>query len=232
MTFNIEEFAKGYGRDHSWLETLLLAEPVSLITKDHRFSASALNTYYKCPQHYKFAYVLNIPSASQISFNLGSLIHKVIYQLTLQEMEGTPPSELRAFELLDRLWPSAGFSSKQVEAEKLVEAQQLLTTYVNWDLQNENEVIGTEIEFLFPLIGRNVKGFIDRLERTPDGHYVVVDFKTGSSTESKRTIRESIQMNVYCLAVQHKFRQLPARASLLYLKKKRKLWITSQTYST
>jgi DNA helicase-2/ATP-dependent DNA helicase PcrA len=165
--------------------------------------------------------VLNIPSASQISFNLGSLIHNVIYQLTLQEVEGAPPSELEAFELLDRLWPSAGFSSKQVEEEKRIEAQQLLTTYVNWNLQNENEVVGAEVEFLFPLIGRNVKGFIDRLERTPDGHYVVVDFKTGSSTESKRTIRDSIQMNVYCLAVQNKFRQIPSRASLLYLKKKK-----------
>lgn len=219
--FSIEQFTDGHGRDHSWLETLLRAEPVCLITEDHRFSASALNTYYNCPQHYKFSYVLNIPSASQIAFNLGSLIHKVIYQLTLQEMEGIPSSEFRAFELLDRLWPSAGFTSRQDEQEKRIQAQQLLTTYVDWNLQNENEVVGTEVEFLFPLNGRNVKGFIDRLERRSDGHYNVVDFKTGSSMESKRTIRENIQMNVYCLAVQNKFGQLPARASLFYLKKRK-----------
>jgi DNA helicase-2/ATP-dependent DNA helicase PcrA len=66
-----------------------------------------------------------------------------------------------------------------------------------------------------------VKGFIDRLERTPEGPYVVVDFKTGSSMESKNTIRDNIQMNVYCLAVKNKFGKLPARASLLYLKKRK-----------
>jgi DNA helicase-2/ATP-dependent DNA helicase PcrA len=162
--------------------------------------------------------VLNVPSASQIAFNLGSLIHDVIYQLTLQELEGVPPSELRAFEILERLWQPAGFTSKKEEEEKRVEAQQLLATYVEWNLENENEVIGTEAEFLFPINGRNVKGFIDRLERTPKGQYVVVDFKTGSSMESKNTIRDNIQMNVYCLAVQNKFGELPARASLLYLK--------------
>jgi DNA helicase-2/ATP-dependent DNA helicase PcrA len=216
--FSLEEFMRGHGGDHSRLQTLLEAEPVPLISKDHRFSASALNTYNNCPQHYKFAYVLNVPSASQIAFNLGSLIHDVIYQLTLQELEGVPPSELRAFEILERLWQPAGFTSKKEEEEKRVEAQQLLATYVEWNLENENEVIGTEAEFLFPINGRNVKGFIDRLERTPKGQYVVVDFKTGSSMESKNTIRDNIQMNVYCLAVQNKFGELPARASLLYLK--------------
>jgi DNA helicase-2/ATP-dependent DNA helicase PcrA len=217
--FSLEEFTRGYGRDHSWLESLLRAEPAPLISENHRFSASALNTYENCPQHYKFAYVLNVPSASQISFNLGSLIHDIIYQLTLRELEGVPPSELQAFELLERLWPSAGFASKQEEEERREEAQQLLATYVEWNLEDENEVIGAEVEFLFPLKGRNVKGFIDRLERTPEGHYVVVDFKTGSSMESKNTIKDNIQMNVYCLAVQNKFGQLPERASLLYLKK-------------
>ena len=218
--FNVEQLLEANVSD-GWLEALLQAESALLISETHRFSASALNTYHNCPLHYKFTYVLKVPSASKMSFNLGSLIHDVIYQLTLRELEGTPPTEGKAFELLERMWSSAGFSSKQEEVEKRVEAEQLLTTYIEWILENENEVVGTEVEFLFPLKGRNVKGFIDRLERTNDGQYVVVDFKTGSSMESKKTILDNIQMNVYCLAVQNKFGQLPARCSLLYLKKRR-----------
>jgi DNA helicase-2/ATP-dependent DNA helicase PcrA len=218
--FNVEQLLEANVSD-SWLEDLLQADSAPLISDAHRFSASALNTYDNCPLHYKFTYVLKVPSASKMSFNLGSLIHDVIYQLTLRELEGIPPSEGKAFELLERMWSSAGFSSKQEEVEKRVEAEQLLTTYIEWILENENEVVGTEVEFLFPLKGRNVKGFIDRLERTNDGQYVVVDFKTGSSMESKKTILDNIQMNVYCLAVQNKFGQLPARCSLLYLKKRR-----------
>lgn len=218
--FNIDQFLAAKVSD-GWLETLIQADSAPLIDDAHRFSASALNTYHNCPLHYKLAYVLRVPSASQMSFNLGSLIHKVIYHLTLQELEGTPPSEARVFELLERLWPFAGFSSKQEQEEKRIEAEQMLMTYIEWNRENENEVLGTEVEFLFQLNGRNVKGFIDRLERTSDGHYVVVDFKTGSTMESKKTMPDNIQMNVYCLAVQNRFGQIPVRASLVYLKKRR-----------
>ena len=51
-----------------------------------------------------------------------------------------------------------------------------------------------------------------------DGEYVVADFKTTSGGESRNTIKENIQINTYCLAVQHKYGKLPARASLVYLK--------------
>jgi DNA helicase-2/ATP-dependent DNA helicase PcrA len=223
--FNVEQLLEANVSD-GWLEALLQADSAPLISDAHRFSASALNTYDKCPLHYKFTYVLNVPSASKMSFNLGSFIHKVIHQLTLLELEGTPPSESTAYELLERLWPSAGFNSKQEEGEKRIEAEQLLTTYIGWNLENENEVVGAEVEFLFPLNGRNIKGFIDRLERTSDGEFVVVDFKTGSTMDSKKIIPDNIQLNVYCLAIQNKFGQIPARCSLLYLKKRRMVHYT------
>jgi DNA helicase-2/ATP-dependent DNA helicase PcrA len=66
-----------------------------------------------------------------------------------------------------------------------------------------------------------VTGYIDRIERQPDGGYVVIDFKTGSSKSAgitKGSIREDIQMNVYCMAVQALYGTLPVRASLYYLK--------------
>jgi hypothetical protein len=72
--------------------------------------------------------------------------------------------------------------------------------------------------FKIEINGRAVKGFIDRLERTRDGDYVVIDFKTGSKSENGNSIKENIQMNVYALAVLKKYSKLPARASLYYIK--------------
>jgi DNA helicase-2/ATP-dependent DNA helicase PcrA len=65
-----------------------------------------------------------------------------------------------------------------------------------------------------------VKGFIDRIEKTPEGGYVVIDFKTGSkpSDLTKNTIPENLQMNLYSLTVQQLFGSVPERASLFYLK--------------
>ncbi len=95
----------------------------------------------------------------------------------------------------------------------------MLDTYLEWLEYNDNELVAAELEFLFPLNGRNVKGYIDRLERTKDGEYVVIDFKTGSTSLSRNTIRDDIQMNIYCLAVLHKFGKLPTRASLVYIER-------------
>ena len=74
------------------------------------------------------------------------------------------------------------------------------------------------MKFQFTLNGRVVKGFIDRVENTPDGQYVVIDYKTGYQSENKQSIRENIQMNVYSLAILEKFGALPVKASLFYVK--------------
>ena len=46
----------------------------------------------------------------------------------------------------------------------------------------------------------------------------MIDFKTGSQSETKNSIKENIQMNVYCLAILEKFGAVPRRASLFYVK--------------
>ena len=65
-----------------------------------------------------------------------------------------------------------------------------------------------------------MNGFIDRIEQTPDGRHVVIDFKSGKKpgTISKNTIKKNIQINMYCLAVQHMTGSLPERAELFFLK--------------
>ena len=55
----------------------------------------------------------------------------------------------------------------------------MIDAYLAWQSKNENEVIDVEMRFAFKLSDRIVKGFIDRVERTPEGNYVVIDFKTG-----------------------------------------------------
>jgi DNA helicase II / ATP-dependent DNA helicase PcrA len=94
----------------------------------------------------------------------------------------------------------------------------MLETYLVWNERNENEIIDAEMKFTFTLNGRAVTGYIDRVERTPADEYVVLDYKTGYPRESKNSIKQNIQMNVYALAVLDKFGRLPQRASLYYVK--------------
>jgi DNA helicase-2/ATP-dependent DNA helicase PcrA len=77
-----------------------------------------------------------------------------------------------------------------------------------------------EQRFKFRFNDRIVKGYIDRIERQPDGGLVVIDFKTGAkpSEITKSGVREDVQMNIYCIAVQEMYGKLPVRASFYYLK--------------
>jgi DNA helicase-2/ATP-dependent DNA helicase PcrA len=189
-----------------------------LVSEDHHFSASALQTYDNCPMQYKFSYVLHVPTAPKTYFNLGLVVHEIIEHLTKQELEGIPPTKEQAAAILEQFWSSAAYVTRQKEREDKERAAQMVETYLTWRERNENEVIAAEMKFQFSLNGRVVKGFIDRVERTTDGQYVVVDYKTGYQSENKKSIRESIQMNVYSLAILEKFGALPVKASLFYVK--------------
>jgi DNA helicase-2/ATP-dependent DNA helicase PcrA len=96
----------------------------------------------------------------------------------------------------------------------------MLDTYLAWQAANRNTIVAAEKRFQFPLNGRKVKGFIDRIEKTPEGEYVVVDFKTGSNPSSltKNSVLSDIQLNLYSLAIKELFGKLPKRASFYYIK--------------
>jgi DNA helicase-2/ATP-dependent DNA helicase PcrA len=204
--------------DDAGLTALCEGKRIPLISADHHFSASALQTFDNCPMQYKFSYVLRIPTLRKTYFNLGGAVHKVIEHLTRQELGGIPPVKAQALAMLEHFWLSAAYMSRKKEREDKGRAEQMIDVYLDWQAHNENKVVDVEMKFAFNLSGRIVKGFIDRVEQTPDGDYVVIDFKTGSQSETKNSIKENIQMNVYCLAILEKYGALPVRASLFYVK--------------
>lgn len=189
------------------------------IGPDHGFSASALQTYETCPLQYRFRHVLFIPTEPKSYFGLGSVVHTVIEKLSADEMKGIAPTRERAREMLDRFWSPKGYQSRKHEAEDRAKAEILLDTFLGWHLMNGNSLAGIEEKFLFACEGRTMKGYIDRIERTPDGDMVVIDFKTGSKPGSltRNSVKENIQLNLYCLAVRDRYGKLPRRASFLFL---------------
>jgi DNA helicase-2/ATP-dependent DNA helicase PcrA len=193
---------------------------VPLVGPDHHFSASAIRKYEDCPLGYKFQYVLQVPSLQKTFFSMGTAVHTVIEHLSKAQLEGYLPTKERALELLDSCWSPQAYSSRTHELGDRARAEAMLDTYLVWQAANRNTIAGTEKKFQFSLNGRKVKGYIDRIERTPGGEYVIVDFKTGSKPSSltKTAVLSDIQLNLYCLAVKEMFGKLPQRASFYYLK--------------
>jgi DNA helicase-2/ATP-dependent DNA helicase PcrA len=149
----------------------------------------------------------------------GSAIHSVIENLTAHPHPVLEPRD-HALSLLDKFWPSEVFKSEFEESEARISAHAILDIYLAWQKANTNTVTGVEHEFTFSLASHTLNGFIDRIEQTPEGGYVVIDFKSGKKpgTISKNKIKTNIQVNMYCLAIQHLTGALPERAELFFLK--------------
>ena len=201
------------------LDSELVGKKIPLINRDDfHLSATGVKTYMDCPLQFKFSNILHVPQPTRTYFDIGTAVHAVAEHLTTLQKEGVAPTEELAFEILTKEWSSNAFESETQENQKKTEAKEMIRNYLRWLATNPNVPVDVEKEFLIEIGGVPFKGFIDRVEQTPNGEFEVVDFKTGYAKETAKTIREDPQMNVYALAVQKVYGKLPKKASLFYVK--------------
>jgi DNA helicase-2/ATP-dependent DNA helicase PcrA len=217
--FDPHEVTKIRNLDNS-LENELKNIHTPLINKENlKLGASKLDTYKDCPLKFKFAYVLEIPTPSKTFFDLGTSVHAVVEHLTKLEKDGVEITEEIAFDILDKEWIIGSFKTQTEASEAKSKAKNMILTYLKWRSTNLNSVVEAEQKFNIEIGKVPFNGSIDRIEKTPDGDYEVIDFKTGGVYETKNSIKENFQMNVYAMAAKKLYGKLPRKASLFYLKK-------------
>ena len=121
------------------------------------------------------------------------------------------------YDLLEKYWDSTTYSSDFKENQDKIRAKKMISNFVVWAKKNPHKVIGVELPFQLKLSGIPIRGKIDRLEQDENGNYYVVDYKTGKCYETDSSISENIQMNLYALAIEEKFKKLPLQSSLYYV---------------
>jgi DNA helicase-2/ATP-dependent DNA helicase PcrA len=95
-----------------------------------------------------------------------------------------------------------------------------LESYQKWSSSNPNEIVALELKFTTYIGGFKINGLIDRVEKTPDGEYVVVDYKTGKG-KTKVDAPNSPQLNLYALALKENpdFGKYPVKAMFFFVEK-------------
>lgn len=216
--FDREKFVGDISTDTPISEILRTPPAPPVIPDSMRFSASGLKKYQDCPLQFKLSYILKIPEPPGLSpaAAKGTSIHSVI-----ENLDPAQPAELQVEDLLEQYWTPDQFESRTQSEQDKTSAYDLIRNYLAWQAGNKNTLLEPEKEFNFTFAGREMHGYIDRVEQTSENGYVVIDFKSGSSKSSgitKKNIPENIQLNLYAMAIREMYGKLPERATLFYLK--------------
>ena len=102
---------------------------------------------------------------------------------------------------VDELWQHLDFGSSWYSARQRLQAEAMVTKFLDWHRRNPRELIAVEQQLRVSMGEITITGQVDRLERDEDGAAIVVDLKTGTSKPSDADLDRHPQLGVYQLAV-------------------------------
>ena len=150
-------------------------------------SPSKVTSFRDCALAFRFTAIERLPDAATVWTVKGTLVHTALERLFWHHPGRAtgprPPPRPN--------WPSPGPSLQDdpdylsldlapAQAETFRhEAEQLVANYFLLEDPDEVTPVGIELTLEARLGDLRLRGIIDRLDRTPEGELVVVDYKTG-----------------------------------------------------
>jgi putative RecB family exonuclease len=204
-------------------------------------SYSSYHTYQECPLRWKFLYVDRLPETPRGYFTFGRVVHTVLEEMvrplvtptarrvkegdaqrTLDEWHPTGttrPPELtltreEMLALYDRSWSSDGYTSPEEESRYRTLGRDLLLRYYARLVHERPHPVSVEEHLEARWDGIPIHGYIDRIDRTPEGGLEVVDYKT-SRELSGEDARQSDQLSIYQVLVESNYTE-PVEGLTLY----------------
>ncbi|MBI1657525.1 MAG: ATP-dependent helicase [Thaumarchaeota archaeon] len=186
-------------------------------------SASKITTYQRCPLQFKYRYVLHVPERPAMPLDKGRIVHKALEGMGRGQI-GTEEAIRAAQDEMEDVRCSHAERDYKHARPALETA---IRNYVAWEEASpvRPQKIGVEEKFETTIGGVRYTGKIDRVESYPDGTYRIVDFKTGSSNITIKSIRQDgadhtirePQACIYAHAAGEKYGSLPAKFAFVYV---------------
>lgn len=188
-------------------------------------SASRAKEFLRCPLQYRLHVVDGIRDPATPATAMGTLIHSVLEHLfDVPAPERTPERAESmvdpAFERQARRDPTVLglFEDDARRDDWMGQVRQILRQYFQVEDPRWLEPAGRERRVDVVIAGGiRLRGFIDRIDRSPAGDLRVVDYKTGRAPQPRFVDEALYQMRFYALLLRDSAR-LPARTQLLYLR--------------
>ncbi|MNV49570.1 PD-(D/E)XK nuclease superfamily protein [compost metagenome] len=201
-------------------------------------SHSKMTAYVECPYYFKLTYIDKVALDVKGNYHtaLGNGIHKVLEdmyktsQYTLQFMEkhwemvcydgyveknGTDVKPILQDDQYD--FPKGDDEKKMF----FYHGRKLLREYYHKNKHEfgVNTIVATELNFKVPIGNGKVilNGYIDRIDRRPDGKLVVTDYKTGKE-KGQEEVDEDFQLSLYSFAIRKLFGEVEGGLCLHFIK--------------
>ncbi len=198
-------------------------------------SPSRANDFMTCPLLFRFRSIDRLPEPGSPAALRGTLVHTA-----LELLFDLPPADRTvstAADLLTQAWlalaqqepESAAIllaelgqpldaDAEAVAAVVLAPARPLLDTYFAMEDPARLEPHARELAVSVPVAdGFTLRGFIDRVDRAPNGDIRIVDYKTGRAPAAAFEGKAMFQMRFYALAWWRMTQTLPRLLQLVYL---------------
>ncbi len=160
---------------------------IRLAPLERAFSHSSLSTYEKCPLMYAFGRVYRIPSEETKGyFEFGSAVHHAFEEFAIARRDAVAAGEAPpGFDMLkasfDEVWQPRHYEDEQVARSFRERGEPALRRFYDRELLRPSTIVALEQFFEFTLDAEEgeepirVRGFIDRIDRHPDGTIEVID---------------------------------------------------------
>jgi len=206
------ENGRAYSRIASWAESYHPPRPSPL-----ELSASAIETYERCPMKYLLQYSWRLRSGPSAQMTFGNVMHTTIREFVAESRTGAVPTLEDLLAIYEREWKSAGFPDQYQEEEYRKAGREQLETFYRSFRRERPDVLYQEKPFRLVLDDDLiVTGRIDQVNRLDGRTVEIVDYKTGKVRSADKAV-DDMQLSIYALASREVFDLEPERVVFHYL---------------
>jgi len=188
-------------------------------------SPSKVTAFRDCALAFRFTAIERLPDPATVWTVKGTLVHSALEGLFWNHPRGQRSPEAATAELHaawaglqdDPDFLSLDLSPEGAEA-LLAEAEVLVANYFRLEDPDEVTPVGIELTLDAQLGGVRLRGILDRLDLTPEGDLVVVDYKTGRAPSDAYLQSKLTGVQTYALLCLEVLGRRPVQVRLLHLK--------------